>query len=297
MTNHLLFLDESGHDHKNAPYEVRGGIALRVERLWPFVQAMKRLEETCFGDLLVHYGREIKGHRLLDKDRFKWAAQDTLLDDVGRRKHTISFLNRGVQKEAPTRMEFTAYGQACLRMARGIFQLLRDYGAVVFAVAIPRSVVRPATFEAEEYLRKDQVFLLERFYYFLEGQREPGLGLLVLDETDRTEDRRFVRRLERYYTSTETGRYRSARIVPSPFFVSSEMTYPIQAADVCIYCVNHGFRIPSQGMNEPVRKEIASEFGSWLYDLQFCGQGYRDGKVFDVWGIAYVPNPYGRGRA
>ena len=25
----LLFLDESGHDHKQMPYEVRGGIALR----------------------------------------------------------------------------------------------------------------------------------------------------------------------------------------------------------------------------------------------------------------------------
>jgi hypothetical protein len=24
----LLFLDESGHDHKNTPYEVRGGFAI-----------------------------------------------------------------------------------------------------------------------------------------------------------------------------------------------------------------------------------------------------------------------------
>ena len=33
----LLFLDESGHDHKQLPYEVRGGIALHARQLWPFV--------------------------------------------------------------------------------------------------------------------------------------------------------------------------------------------------------------------------------------------------------------------
>jgi hypothetical protein len=32
----LLFMDESGHDHKNMPLEVRGGVALHVSRLWDF---------------------------------------------------------------------------------------------------------------------------------------------------------------------------------------------------------------------------------------------------------------------
>lgn len=34
----LLFMDESGHDHKNMPYEVRGGVAIHAGQLWPFVQ-------------------------------------------------------------------------------------------------------------------------------------------------------------------------------------------------------------------------------------------------------------------
>ena len=34
----LLFMDESGHDHKQMPYEVRGGFALHDEQLWPFVR-------------------------------------------------------------------------------------------------------------------------------------------------------------------------------------------------------------------------------------------------------------------
>jgi hypothetical protein len=36
----LLFLDESGHDHKQMPYEVRGGVALHARELWPFVRAV-----------------------------------------------------------------------------------------------------------------------------------------------------------------------------------------------------------------------------------------------------------------
>lgn len=157
----LLFLDESGHDHKNMPYEVRGGVALHAGRLWPFIQGMQRLELDSFGCQLHQFRKELKG----------------------------SFM-----KTAP-------------------------------------------------------------------------------------------------------GRERTVWIVPSPFFVASDMVYPIQAADMCIYCVNLGFRIPSQGMDQPVRQEIADDFGPWINRLQFRGEGYRDGHVFETYGICYVPNPYGPGRA
>ena len=74
--SYLLFMDESGHDHKNTPYEVRGGIAIPDNELWSFVQGMQNLENLSFGDRLYNYGKEIKGHKLLDKDRFKWSNQD-----------------------------------------------------------------------------------------------------------------------------------------------------------------------------------------------------------------------------
>ena len=286
----LLFLDESGHDHRNTPYEVRGGIALHSTKLWPFVQAMRKLEESSFGDALDRYGAEIKGHQLLDKDRFKWANQGPLLDDLARRKHALGFLNKGAEKKKPTRTEFTAYGQASLMMARGIFQLLYAHDAVLFASAIPRKVAKPATFEVEEFLRKDHVFLLERYFFFLDGKHEPGL--LVMDETDKALDRHFVRQMERYFTKTQTGWQRTAWIVPTPFFVSSAMTYPVQAADVCIYCINWGFRLPTRGMNEPVRKEIQQEFGSWIMRLQFRGDAYKEGEIHQIFGITYVPDPY-----
>jgi hypothetical protein len=182
----LLFLDESGHDHRSMPYEVRGGIALHAGELWAFVQDVQRLEFASFGADLHHFKKELKGCRLLDKDRFKWAAQGPSMANEERRKHCRGFLTKGLEKKPPTRDEFTAYGQACLEMVRGMFALLRDHKARLFAAAIPRNTARPPTFEAEEFLRKDQVFLLERFFYFLECEKQHGL--LVMDEVEKAED-------------------------------------------------------------------------------------------------------------
>src|SRR5580704_5741430 len=151
----LLFLDESGHDHHSMPYEVRGGIALHASALWPFVQDVQRLELASFGAVLHQFKKELKGCKLLDKDRFKWAAQGPVMADEERRKHCRGFLTKGLEKKPPTRNEFTAYGQACLEMVRGMFQLLRDHKARLFASAVPKNVTRPASFEAQEYLRKD----------------------------------------------------------------------------------------------------------------------------------------------
>jgi hypothetical protein len=69
------------------------------------------------------------------------------------------------------------------------------------------------------------------------------------------------------------------------------MTYPVQVADVCIYCVNHAFRLPSQGMDAPTRADARAESLEHLFDLQWKGQGYRDGQVFNSFGIVFVPNP------
>jgi Protein of unknown function (DUF3800) len=290
----LLFLDESGHDHRQMPYEVRGGIAIQDAQLWPFTRSIQQLERIAFGCTLHEFQNELKGSALLDRKRFRFANQAAPMPEAERQKHARSFLMKGFQRLERTSSEFCAYGQACIEMARGIFQLLRDHKAVLFASMIPRGTGKSEV-PQEDLLRKDQVFLLERFFYFLEAQQENGL--LIMDGTDKNLDRKFVRKLEGYFTKTNTGRYRTQWIVPTPLFVASDMAYAIQVADVCIYCVNWGFRLPKQGMNEPVREEIEIEFGDWLRRLQFHGQGYRDGNVFETWGICYVPNPCAPGRA
>lgn len=286
----LFFIDESGHDHRQMPYEVRGGTALHVGRLWPFIRAMKQLELNAFGAPLSHYKKEIKGSTLIDRKRFRWARQQESMSAEERMKHSRAFLRKGLENKPPTFEEFSAYGQASLEMAQGIFQLLDDQGAVLFASAIPRGVEKVTGSGMDEFLRKDHVFLFERFYYHLESKQEHGL--LIMDEMERKEDRNFVRRMENYFTKTNVGRYRSKWVVPAPFFVSSEMTDAVQAADLCIYALNWGFRLPQFGMNAPTRSEIAELFGDWLGRLQFRGEGYRDGSVFDSFGIVYVADPY-----
>lgn len=286
----LLFMDESGHDHKVMPLEVRGGVAIHVSKLWDFVRSWHRLELDAYGVPLSDFKKEIKGEKLLDKDRYRWSTQSGRLGEAERRKGARSFLTKGLQKQTPSSTEFLAYGQACLEMARGIFELLQGYNARLFACAIPRGTQPPENFEQVDYLRKDQVFLFERFFYFLEAQKDHGL--LILDETEKFEDRRFLSRLEKYFTVTSPGRQRTAWIVPSPLFVSSDMSVGVQAADVCLYCLNWGFRLPQWQAVEPVRPEIECDFRPQLDRLQWQGDGYRHGKVFHSYGIVFVPDPY-----
>ena len=117
--SYLLFLDESGHDHQNMPYEVRGGIALHASQLWPFIQDMQRLELASFGTALHQFKTELKGCKLLDKDRFKWADQEQTMPDEERRKHCRGFLTKGLEladrqkiKKSCERMSLTPFGRA-----------------------------------------------------------------------------------------------------------------------------------------------------------------------------------------
>jgi hypothetical protein len=281
----LLFLDESGHDHNITPYEVRGGFAIHDSKLWPFILAVQNLEQSIFGADLREYDLEVKGSKLLKPRCFKWAQQGPNMDHATRRKQALGFINDGKQGRRPRRDGFTAYGQACLALAEGVIQLLGSHGAKVFAAAIPRdATAKPIP---GGYPRKDIVFLLERYFYFLEAEQDTGL--LVMDGTDKTADRRFVQDMERYFTRTLTGKQRTLWVVPVPLFVESDMAYGVQAADLCIYCLNWGWRL--QNMTEPIRDEIEPFY--WL--LEKCvwqGDGHRDGKVFRTWSTVYVPDPY-----
>lgn len=282
-------MDESGHDHRQMPYEVRGGFAIAENKLWPLLQDAARLELACFGAHLVDFKSEIKGEHLLSKDRFKWAAQGELMEEVLRQQNCRGFLQAGLEKKPPRRHQFTAYGQACLAMADGIFDLLERHQAKIFASVVPKGVGKPAADAPPppDILRKDHTFLLERFFYFLEKERQ--CGILVMDEVEEQADRRFVRKLEKYFTETLKGRQRATWIVPSPFFVSSSMALPVQMADVVIYALNWGYRHPGE-MEAEVRAPIAERFGKKINGLKWRGDGYDGVKTYKSFGIVCVPD-------
>jgi hypothetical protein len=69
------------------------------------------------------------------------------------------------------------------------------------------------------------------------------------------------------------------------------MAYPVQAADLAIYCVNWGYRL-APGMQGECREELRMDFENSLRRLEFHGDGERDGEVFRTHGIVCVPDPY-----
>jgi hypothetical protein len=121
--------------------------------------------------------------------------------------------------------------------------------------------------------------------------RERQMGLLVMDEVEKTEDRRFVQRLHDYFVKTGPGRERCRWIVPSPFFVSSDMALPVQVADVVIYTINWGYRHPAE-MTAPTRPEIESRYGVRIEKLKWKGEGYDGARTYRSFGIVCVPDLY-----
>lgn len=286
----LLFMDESGHDHRNMPLEVRGGVAIHASRVWGFVQEFHNCEESAFGFRLADRGMELKGSKLLESKRCEWANQEPELDNAARTNGASRFVTKSQQKAQLSRREFTAYGQACRLMAKSTFKLLKKHDAVLFASVIPRGVKPPKGFQFNNYLRKDQIFMQERFYWFLEAKRESGL--FVMDQTEKQNDRRYLKRLHDYYTKTQKGRRRAKWIVPSPMFVDSELSPGVQAADLCLYCINWGFRRPEWGFNGAKRDDIHQGFAGYCGERQFRGSSVDGGNTYQQYGIVYVPDPY-----
>ncbi|MDE0530727.1 MAG: DUF3800 domain-containing protein [Albidovulum sp.] len=285
----LFFQDESGQDHQNAPLEVRGGVALHSSKVWSFVKSLQEAEERCFGIRLSEVGSEIKGSKLLDRKRFGWANQEAPLDDVSCKKGARRFLTRSQQRQTPSKRDFTAFGQASIKMAHEVFASLKSHNAVLFASVIPR-VKPPPNYRFKHFLRKDLIFLQERFYWFLEAKQESGL--LILDQVEKETDKRYLKRVQDYYIKTANGRKRSKWIVPYPLFVDSELSLGAQAADLCLYCINWGFRRPEWNFHGAARDDIHAEFAGLCGEPQYRGTSVQNGTEQCLFGIFFVPDPF-----
>ena len=89
-------------------------------------------------------------------------------------------------------------------------------------------------------MRRDYAFFFERFFYYLEDISTNEMGLIVFDELEKAKCRILIGQLESYFLETEKGYQRSARIVPEPFFVHSDLTTIVQLADIVAYSLNWG---------------------------------------------------------
>lgn len=255
----LFFLDESGAAPGGPPYDVLGGIAIQEALLWPYVQEVSRLELETFGmrlrDLTSRRDGlrwELKGGRLLQRDKFRYADQGPAIEPFRRKDLAYAFLQRGLHGETPRREEFTAYGQAVLAFVGRLLGAAADFGVTVFASMVEPNAPQPAD---SEKLRRDYAFLFERFFYYLEDTSPAAQGILVFDELERSQCLGVIQRMEDYFLRTENGRMRSSRIIPEPFFVHSDLTTAIQTADIVCYVLNWAYRFGKR-MAAPRREEL-----------------------------------------
>jgi hypothetical protein len=286
----LFFIDESGHDHGDAPYEVLAAVAVAEGDLWNLIQAIRAAEIEFFGVHLGEVGVEFKGKKLLKNKTFRHARQGPAIDRNRRRDLAREFLLKGWREtqsgppEARTRDEFTAYGQAARAFVMRILEVCASHRAKTFAALVSTNAPRAAD---PDMLRRDYTFLFQRFYYYLEDRSPTEMGLVVFDELEKAKSRILIQQMERYFLQTEKGYQRSSRIVPEPFFVHSDLTTAVQLADIVAYCFNWGTRLNK--MTEATRPEI-EPFAEIAFNMRYVGKRFdeTDGKEWPVYGVFYA---------
>lgn len=275
----FLFVDESGLDQKESPYEVLAGISVADRDLWNLITALHASEQEHFGRRYTLGSRELKGSNLLNKKTFRLAAQEAPIGIEERAGLARACLDCGA---TATRQQLTALAQAKLDFVREALIIASRFRCRCFASIVDRDAPRPTA----NYLRKDYAYLFERFFYFLEDVSADESGIVVFDELEKSSSHILLDQMHRYFRETATGRYRSSRIIPEPFFVHSDLTTGVQLADIAAYIISWGIRV--HNMTRPFREEL-QECGRLILNLRYSSTREIGGNpVFRIWSFAVI---------
>lgn len=175
----------------------------------------------------------------------------------------------------------TALAEAKLDYVSQLFEIIKRFRTKVFTSIINNPKILP---EEEHMLRKDYVYLFERFFYFLEDQSEHQ-GIIVFDELDKSASHLVLDQMDKYFKKTHKGRLRSNLVIPEPFFVHSDLTTGIQIVDFIAYILSWNFR--SGKLTKESREELPIYMES-IKPLRY--RTFRDvgNEEFEVWSIAIV---------
>jgi hypothetical protein len=253
----LLFIDESGQDRHDSPYEVLAGVAVEDSRTWNLITAIQGAEVEHFGQRISMGQLELKAKKILKKKTFRLAAQMPDIQAPDRLRLTMECLAEGIAatKEGrsgkPTRAQLTALGQSKIAFAKAVLTICAQHGVKAFA-----SIVDDGPRPSGSFLRKDYSYLFERFYYFLEEQHPYHQGIVIFDELEKSKSHILVDQMCHYFQDTASGKMRAARIIPEPMFVHSDLTSLVQVADIVAYVISWAVRTNEQ-MSKPIRQELA----------------------------------------
>jgi hypothetical protein len=293
----LLFVDESGSDLQEMPCEVLAGVAIPERNLWNLVKAIRSAERDCFGGYLRDVRRtETKAKFLLKRKRFRLASQRIDIPEAEWPELASTALRKGAEAHEQgkadsgvTARELTGYSRAVLKFVHQVLDVAAAHDAKVFASIVDADAARVD----RDLLRKDAVYLFERYFYYLETLPSDERGLVVFDELEKAKAHQLVQRMAKYFLGTDTGQFRSSRIVPEPFFVHSDLTTGVFLADLAAYILGWGWRMGK--MKQPAREEL-KPYVQKLHDMQFHGEKPRDGMdgTWVLHSIRYLDDLRGR---
>jgi hypothetical protein len=190
---------------------------------------------------------------------------------------------KGIADAKATEKELVAYSRQVLKFVHAVLNIAASFNVQVFASMVDPKAPRPAP----GTLRKDYIYLFERYFYFLETLHPRERGLVVFDELEKTRAHGLLQQMAAYFLGHEDGQYRSSRIVPEPFFVHSDLTTGVFLADLTAYILGWGWRL--RKMPQPVRREL-EPYAAKLHDMQFHGEKPKpDGSgIWQLHGITYI---------
>lgn len=286
---YVLFLDESGQDHRESPYEVLGGIAIQDSRIWPLITAIHQAEIEHFGHRISGDEMELKGRKLLKRKVFKHAAQAVDDFEPGERQRLAAeALREGVaakaegRKHRHTRKQLTALARAKIAFCERVFELCAQHQGRAFASVVHPEAPRPQG----SGLRKDYAYLFERFFLFLQDDPSSPHGIVVFDELERSQSHILVRQMTEYFLHTSKGRARAGRILPEPMFVHSDLTSLIQVADLVVYVISWAVRFKKE-MLAPARDELA-KLAEHVRLLRFQTKETNSEGTFERWSFVFI---------
>jgi len=280
---YFLFIDESGQDRRNSPYEVLAGIAIKDSELWAVVRELHSAEVACFGRRYSDGPSELKGTKLLKTKVFHHARLNVQIAD-----DQIAALAKEALDDGPNAkvINLKALALAKIKYVKLVFEICARHNCVAIASIVETDAAATET----DGLRKDYAYLFERFSYFLEDEAEQNYerhqGVIVFDELDKAKSHLLIDQTHKYFKETATGRQRSSSIVPEPFFVHSDLTTGVQIADLIAYTISWGWRFAA--MTKPCREELA-ELARQVGALRYRVIRNRNGRAdFQIWSFAHI---------
>src|SRR6185437_9507224 len=156
----LIFIDESGHDRKLAPYEVLAGMAVQDHHVWDLIKELHAAELRRFGRRYSAGTDELKGKKILKTKVFHHFVLNTPVSAEEMPILAKKALDDGANSSV---REWKALAMVKLAYVNDVFSLCERFKCKVFASVVELNA--PGTMSGG--LRKDYGYLFERFFYFL----------------------------------------------------------------------------------------------------------------------------------